>query len=74
VQHPFDSPETAWRSLGEEIQERFCRLLVAGPVEFVKAAEFPLVTGAANRVGRLRGYGNSIVAPVATEFIRAYMT
>jgi len=25
------------------------------------------------RVGRLRGYGNSIVSPVAEEFIRAYM-
>jgi hypothetical protein len=25
------------------------------------------------RVMRLRGYGNAIVAPVATEWIRAYM-
>jgi hypothetical protein len=24
-------------------------------------------------VGRLRGYGNAIVAPVAESFIRAYM-
>jgi hypothetical protein len=24
-------------------------------------------------VGRLRGYGNAIVAPQATEFINAYM-
>jgi len=33
----------------------------------------PLVNGAAARVGRLRGYGNAIVAPVAEAFIRAYM-
>jgi len=34
---------------------------------------FPLANGAAARVGRLRGYGNAIVAPVAEEFIRAYL-
>jgi len=34
---------------------------------------FPLAHGAAARVGRLRGYGNAICAPVAEEFIRAYM-
>jgi len=34
---------------------------------------FPLVTGASARVVRLRGYGNAIVAPVAQEFIEAYM-
>jgi len=34
---------------------------------------FPLAHGAASRVGRLRAYGNAIVAPLAAEFIRAYM-
>jgi DNA (cytosine-5)-methyltransferase 1 len=34
---------------------------------------FPLAHGAAARVGRLRGYGNAIVAPQAAEFIAAYM-
>jgi DNA (cytosine-5)-methyltransferase 1 len=34
---------------------------------------FPMVDGATARVGRLRAYGNAIVAPVATEFIRAYI-
>ena len=34
---------------------------------------FPLAHGAAGRVGRLRAYGNCLVAPQATEFIRAYM-
>jgi DNA (cytosine-5)-methyltransferase 1 len=33
----------------------------------------PLVNGAPARVGRLRAYGNAIVAPVAATFIRAYM-
>jgi DNA (cytosine-5)-methyltransferase 1 len=33
-----------------------------------------MVDGAAARVGRLRAYGNAIVAPVAEEFLRAFMT
>lgn len=39
----------------------------------VEPGTFPLVDGAASRVGRLRGYGNAIVAPQATEFIKAIM-
>jgi hypothetical protein len=39
----------------------------------VKSGTFPLVDGAPARVGRLRGYGNAIVAPVAEAFIRAYL-
>lgn len=36
---------------------------------------FPLIDGAfvRERVGRLRGYGNAIVAEQAAEFIRAVM-
>ena len=34
---------------------------------------FPLAHGATNRVGRLRGYGNAIVAPQAQAFIEAVM-
>jgi DNA (cytosine-5)-methyltransferase 1 len=30
-----------------------------------------LVDGATNRVGRLRGYGNAIIAPQAQAFIEA---
>ena len=33
----------------------------------------PLALGVPSRVGRLRAYGNAIVAPLATEFIRAYL-
>ena len=39
----------------------------------VEPGTFPLVDGTPNRVGRLRGYGNAIVAPVAEAFIRAYL-
>ncbi len=64
----------------------FCRDGNWRPVE---PGTFPLVDGAAarlgrvepgvarvassNRVGRLKGYGNAINAQAATEFIRAYM-
>ena len=39
----------------------------------VEPGSFPLAYGAACRVGRLRGYGNAIVAPQAEAFIRATM-
>ena len=48
----------------------FCRDGKWRPVE---PGTFPLAHGAPARVGRLRGYGNAIVAPLAAEFIRAYM-
>ena len=37
----------------------------------VESSTFPLVDGSPNRVGRLRGYGNAIVAPQAQAFIEA---
>ena len=37
----------------------------------VEPGTFPLVNGAAARVGRLRGYGNAIVTQVAQTFIEA---
>ncbi len=33
----------------------------------------PLASGISKRMGKLRGYGNSIVAPLAAEFIKARM-
>jgi DNA (cytosine-5)-methyltransferase 1 len=47
-----------------------CRDGKARPVE---PGTFPLAHGAAARVGRLRGYGNAIVAPQAATFIEAVM-
>jgi DNA (cytosine-5)-methyltransferase 1 len=39
----------------------------------VESGTFPLVDGTPARVGRLRGYGNAIVAPVAQAFIESYL-
>jgi DNA (cytosine-5)-methyltransferase 1 len=39
----------------------------------VEPGTFPLAHGAPARVGRLRAYGNAIVAPLAAEFIAAVM-
>ncbi len=36
----------------------------------VEPGTFPRVNGASNRVGSLRGYGNAIAGPLATEFVR----
>lgn len=44
-----------------------------GKTRPTKPGIFPLAHGAAGRVGRLRGYGNCIVAPQAIEFVRAFM-
>jgi len=48
----------------------FCRDGKWRPVE---PGTFPLAHGAAARVGRLRGYGNAIVAPQAKAFVEAVM-
>jgi len=48
----------------------YCRDEKYRPVE---PGTFPLAHGIANRVGKLRGYGNALVAPQAEGFIRAYM-
>lgn len=47
-----------------------CRDGKARPFE---SGTFPLAHGVASRVGRLRAYGNAIVAPAATEVIKAYL-
>jgi len=39
----------------------------------VESGTFPLVDGTPARVGRLRGYGNALVAPQAQAFIEAYL-
>jgi len=39
----------------------------------VEPGSFPLAYGVAARVGRLRGYGNTIIAPLATAFIESVM-
>jgi hypothetical protein len=39
----------------------------------VEPGSFPLAHGAPERVGRLRGFGNAIVAPAAQAFIESYL-
>ena len=39
----------------------------------VERGAFPLAHGTAERVGRLRGYGDGIVAQAAKAFIEAYL-
>ena len=48
----------------------FCRDDKWRPVE---PGTFPLAHGSAARVGRLRGYGNAIVAPQAAAFVEAFL-
>lgn len=49
----------------------FCRDGKWRPVE---PSTFPLANGVANRVGRLRAYGNAISPQAAKEFIAAFMS
>jgi DNA (cytosine-5)-methyltransferase 1 len=44
-----------------------------GRLRPVEPGTFPLAHGVANRVGKLRAYGNAICGPVATTFVRAVM-
>jgi len=46
---------------------------IDGKARPVEPGAFPLAHGATARMGRLRAYGNAIVAPVAAEVIRAYL-
>jgi DNA (cytosine-5)-methyltransferase 1 len=39
----------------------------------VESGAFPLADGTSARVGRLRAYGNAIVAPVAEAFVKAFI-
>jgi DNA (cytosine-5)-methyltransferase 1 len=55
--------------LWDDCEWIYCRDEKYRPVE---PGTFPLAHGATNRVGRLRGYGNAIVAPQAAEFILAF--
>lgn len=40
----------------------------------VEPGSFPLAHGDSSRVGRVRAYGNAIVAPLAAEFVQAYLS
>lgn len=67
---PTSSPTRPTNGLWSDADWLFCRDGKWRPVE---PGTFPLAHGAAARVGRLRGYGNAIVAPAAQAFIEAYL-
>ena len=71
LQYASYEGEKAWRSLDGVARQRLWDGL--GQAGLVRTIEPPLAQGIANRVGRLRAYGNSIVVPQAAVFIRAYM-
>lgn len=52
----------------------YCRGFGTIPPSYrpVEPGSFPLVAGIAARMDKLRAFGNCIVAPQATEFVRAY--
>ena len=67
-----DQPEQPGPTNGfwRDVDWLFCRDEKWRPVE---PGTFPLAHGAANRVGRLRAFGNAINAEAAQTFIEAYM-
>lgn len=71
MRHAFYAPETAWASLGEEVQGRI--RLEFGKGRWMRISHSPLVTGYASRVGKLRAYGNALCQEVAAEFVAAAM-
>jgi DNA (cytosine-5)-methyltransferase 1 len=66
--------DTRWSSSSDgpwgDVDWLFCRDGKWRPVE---SGTFPLADGIPARVGRLRGYGNAIVPPLAAEFVRAFL-
>jgi len=63
-----------WKRLRTDPWER-CNYVACsdGLLRGFEPGAFPLATGLAQRVGRLRGYGNCIVAPQAQAFIESYL-
>lgn len=59
------------RSFWSDAEWIYCK---DGKYRPVKPGIFPLVNGATNRVGTLRGAGNALCAPQAQAFIEAYLS
>jgi hypothetical protein len=64
----WELPEQLARELGDVVP----RLPQTG-ASLAGFTGHPLAHGVSARVGRLRGYGNAIVPPLAAEFIKAYL-
>lgn len=70
-QRQFAQDGGAVKGFWRDAEWLYCR---DGKYRPTQPGSFPLAHGVAARILRLRGYGDGIVAPVAEEFIRAYMT
>ena len=75
--HGSGEPDTHWPAptpadaLNGYWQSPDWLLCTDGKYRPVRSGTQPLANGVAQRVGRLRAYGNAIVGPVAAEFIKA---
>jgi len=69
--HSFGPLETTWASLSQDAQDRIRLGFDVGA--WRRVVPVPLAVAAPARVGRLRGYGNAIVAEVAEGFIRSFL-
>ena len=66
-----DEVEAVWSSLSEEEKNRIG--LGFNASRWVRVVASPLTHQATGRMGRLRAYGNALVAPQAIAFVRAYV-
>jgi len=66
----FQQEDGFTRGFWRDAEWLWCRDGKWRPVE---SGTFPLAHGTSGRVGKLRGFGNAICAPVAQAFIRAYI-
>lgn len=84
--NPNDPRPQGWLLRRNGTRERFTRQTGLGPwgnydlIECLdgktrrfESGSFPLAYGDSSRVGRIRAYGNAIVAPLAAAFIGAFM-
>lgn len=71
AQRPVDVPSGAVRGFWANACWIYCRDNRFRPIE---PGTFPLAHGVANRVGKLRGYGDALCAEQAKGFIEAYLS
>jgi hypothetical protein len=71
VPDAFDEVEAVWSSFSEEEKNRIG--LGFNASRWVRVVASPLTHQATGRMGRLRAYGNALVAPQAIAFVRSYV-
>jgi len=73
LHHASGTLAEVWASLGPKEKDRIRERVGFDAARWELVVPFPLSSGEPARVGRLRGYGNSLCAPVAQAFIEAVM-